>query len=201
MAYAGGVDPNFIIITHAPCEGREKRRSFVRHRVMLNYHAQKQIQKKQRQKVQKHEDGSVSTIPKTQTRSSRKTKILTRLSTSSCPPPSSSSSSSSSSSIHRPPQSAHLLLPKLFPTTAPGAHSTSQTMLRFFCGQVRKATRGLSSVAFVHGRVVEADDGNPLMACRDLLRRYGTVEGGMGREGWRRVGEMQDGIYVEVCTS
>lgn len=72
-------------------------------------------------------------------------------------------------------------------------------MLRFLCGQVRKATRGLSSVAFVHGRVVEADDGNPLMACRDLLRRYGTVEGGMGREGWRRVGEMQDGIYVEVC--
>lgn len=191
MAYTGGVDPNFIVITHAPDEGREKRRRFIRHRVMLNYHAQ-QERRKGLKRRQKHSKGVSVTLslPKNAREPSMSPVVTT----------SSESSTPLVSSIVRPPVSIHLLQPKTW--TDAGHQQTSKAILRFLCGQVQKSVQNLSSVVFVHNRInqktAKGCRENPLVACQSLLRANNNSEDLHSSSLWEEIYAVQENIYTSV---
>lgn len=208
MTYPAAVDPNFIIITHAPCEGQEKRRHFIRHRVMLNYHSQRKKVRKQAKVKAKGsaEEECADLYPQSASKASSSGHQPSRRSTrNSRISPITPAVSTTASSIVRPPSSLDLLKPKYFSDS--GDRRSAGMIVRFLCGQVMKGVCGFRGFVFVHGNfqavqyMTVNEKENPLVECRNLLRKHSMPEGRVDfnkSELWEGIFEKQEGIYTNV---
>ncbi|KFX88666.1 hypothetical protein V490_07481 [Pseudogymnoascus sp. VKM F-3557] len=220
MSYSNGVvDPNFIILTSAPSHDRALRRRFIRHRVMINYHAQRASKKRtetstsasKSKHAENKEDASQQDLAEApsaakSTRTPEKKGVDGSVGACALTTPT-GRIGIAASSILRPVESANLLQPRIWADARD--RWSSETVMRFLCGQVGRAVRnaGLGGVVFVHGSVgremMGMEKRNCLREWQELVKKYSTVDGNVDMESaelWEKVFEAQERIYTS-CAS
>lgn len=221
MTYSNGVvDPNFIMLTSAPSHDRAIRRRFIRHRVMLNYHAQRASKKR----TETSTSASKSNRAENGENASQQDLAEAPSATKSTRAPEKMGADGSAdacalttptgrigiaaSSILRPVESANLLQPRMWADARD--RWSSETVMRFLCGQVGRGVRnaGIGGVVFVHGSVdremIGTEKGNCLREWQELVKKYSTVDGNVDMESaelWEKVFEAQERIYMSVNMS
>ena len=197
------VDRPFINVTGSPAVGRDARRIHIRSTVMSNYH-KRRAQKKKHTKLR-------NSLPlgTFDSSSQRAAKPSPRHATSVLPDSTTSSvqvTSDTAVSLPAPPLAAAspsgLFSPKNFDN--PDHTHMSRIMVRFLCGQVKKAVQGLSHVSFVHRKIVETEAGqsqNPLVVCRDVLRSDYDANTLHSPALWEKIDAAQEDTYLQVRSS
>jgi hypothetical protein len=187
------LDRTFINVYDNPAEGRDARRTRVRSAVMSDYHKRR---KRSRRYHQVNQDQSSSQVPAPQP--SGQEPLSPTMSNEICHRSRNSSPSPLLTQLE--PRSIALFQQKSWDSSKNAR--TGAFLIRFLCGQTKKATQDMSGVPFVHRQLYNADTQfeqrpNSLKICEENLKNFeNSVVSAV--EFWEGVNREQHRIYADV---